>query len=122
MKSLLISALLLFAACIHSFGQKSAKTHNLMLSVYEDISLIPRSSRTIVTTKEDGTQDVRVTRGRIDYSLNNFKTDEDSVFTLLKQYYDAGWKLVSTSVIPIQRASGANDYLTRYFFSRKDDE
>lgn len=122
MKALLFGVALLFITGIRSAAQKTEKTHNLMISIYENVSLIPRSSKTIVITREDGTQEVTVLREAPDYSLKNFKAREDSVFNLLKTYFDQGWKLVSCTTIPLPVSSALSDYITRYFLSRQDDE
>lgn len=122
MKSLLFGFPFLFLTCINSLAQKPGRTHYLMISVYENISLIPRSSKTLVVTKEDGKQEVSILHERPDYSLKNFKAGEDSIFNLLKPYFDDGWKLMSSNTIEIPQSSSVANYLTRYFLSKQDEK
>jgi len=122
MKYLLPGFMLLFAANTSSLAQTSGKIHNLMISIYDHESLVPHSTRTIVITKEDGTQEMITRRENPDYSLKNFEAREDSLFILLKPYFDDGWKLISCTTVPIPIGSNTNDYITRYFLSRQQEE
>lgn len=128
MKSILQSLVLVSMVCMAS-AQQPPKRHTMMISVYESYSVLPHSTRNILVTKEDGTQEMTVTKTKpTNYSLKNFQEEEDSVFAMLKPYFDQGWKLSASNTVPVSSFSGGgnmsvtNDLLTRYFLYKEDAE
>jgi hypothetical protein len=103
-------------------AQQLSRTHYMMISVFESATLIPHATTNVLVTKEDGTQELTVSRKIPEYSLKHLKENEDSVFMLLKPYFDGGWKLVSVTVIPLPQGSTISNYLTRYFLCREDEK
>jgi phenylpyruvate tautomerase PptA (4-oxalocrotonate tautomerase family) len=120
-RSLLLAFALVFSA-LTILGQSPKKTHWMMVSVFENASLIPHSTTNILVTRDDGTQKLTVIKRISEYSLKHFKENEDSVFAMLQPFFADGWKLTSTTTIPITQGVPGFDYLTRYFFCKEDAE
>ena len=94
-----------------------------MVSVYENSSMIPRSTTNILITRDDGTKKLTVIKWIPIYTLKHFQENEDSVFAMLQPFFADGWKLTSTTTIPnvLNNTSGLY-YLTRYFFCKEDTQ
>jgi hypothetical protein len=121
MKRILILVFAFLLSALTILGQSPKKTHWLMVSVFENASLIPRSSTNVLVTRDDGTQNLTVIKWIPTYALKHFKENEDSVFAMLQPFFADGWKLTSTTTIPnvLNNTSGFY-YLTRYFFCKED--
>lgn len=122
MKRSLILALAFLFSALTILGQSQKKTHWLMVSVFENASLIPRSTTNILVTREDGTQKLTVIKRIPEYSLKHFQENEDSVFAMLQPFFADGWRLTSTTTIPNTQSTTGFNYLTRYFFCKEDAE
>jgi len=81
----------------------------------------------IIVTKEDGTQEItKAHKGgwlwdsmTFDNTHNGrIEENEDSLFQILKPYFDAGWQLASSTIIHNLQI---DDYIARYYFTKKDD-
>lgn len=80
----------------------------------------------IIVTKEDGTQEVTRadkkswlwTGKTFDTKTGRMEATEDSLFVTLKPYFEAGWQLASSTII---KNNGVDDYIARYYFTKKDD-
>ena len=106
-----------------SMAQTKVKRHYIMLSVYDNYSLIPHSTKNVLITREDGTQDIKISKSSNDYSLNHFKANEDSIFVLLLPYLKDGWNIASCNTIPIPNGGSAlSDYLTRYILFKEEQD
>jgi hypothetical protein len=103
-------------------AQKSDKIHFLMLTIHGGSAAFhPR----MIVTKEDGTQEITpaakgswmdkmVNFERVD---NRMAANEDSLFQTLKPYFDAGWQLSGSTIL---NNNGLEDFIARYYFTRKD--
>jgi hypothetical protein len=123
MKRLLILAFLFLFSGLTILGQSQKKSHWMMVSVYENSSMIPRSTTNILVTRDDGTKKLTVIKWIPIYTLKHFQENEDSVFAMLQPFFADGWKLTSTTTIPnvLNNTSGLY-YLTRYFFCKEDTQ
>lgn len=81
----------------------------------------------IIVTKDDGTQEItKATKKNWLWNKQTFdqrdgeiEANEDSLFLILKPYFDAGWQLASSTII--SNRAGEDDYIARYYFTKKDD-
>ena len=113
-----------------SLAQSVRHSHLLILTIHSgDLAFHPE----IVVTSEDG-QQVTLLR-KPHWLLNETATkfsglkhkdilqeNEDSLYQLLKPYFDQGWMLRSTQVISGKGVGtdAGDDLLTRYFFTKQD--
>ncbi len=123
----------LLACCIFSgrlVAQNAHHTHLLMLTIHSGTAA---NHPEIVVTNENGQQSTPL--GKQHWLLKESATklvgfkhkdllpqNEDSLYQLLKPYFDQGWTLTSTEVLE-GRGVGpdpGDDLLTRYFFTRQD--
>jgi hypothetical protein len=103
-------------------AQNRDKIHFLMLTIHGGSAAFhPR----MIVTKEDGTQEITtaakgswmdkmVNFDRID---NRMAANEDSLFQTLKPNFDAGWQLSGSTIL---NNNGLEDYIARYYFTRKE--
>jgi hypothetical protein len=122
MRRLFLALSIAFCLSATANAQNTKKTHFMMVSIHAGAGA---HHPEIIVTKEDGTQQI-VKAGKNSWmSGNSFDTragrmegNEDSLFQVLKPYFDAGWTLASSSVVSI---FNADNYILRYYFTKKDD-
>jgi len=119
---------LLLALSIASFAATNAKAQNkihfMMVSIHAGYNA---HQPEIVVTKENGAQEI-TKAGKKSWMSATMTFDEirdgriaeneDSLFLTLKPYFDAGWQLSASTII---RNGESDDYIARYYFTKKDD-
>ena len=79
---------------------------------------------TMVTTKEDGSQEEKLMENLFSLTglnMKNIKSNETNILKELKTYTDAGWKI--QSVTPLTLSPGQNGtgiFMTRYLLVKDD--
>jgi hypothetical protein len=111
-----------FLISANASAQNTGKIHFMMVTIHAgDAATHPR----LIVTREDGTQEVRAAaKGSwmdkattFDRNDEKFAADEDSLFQTLKPFFDAGWQLAGSTMTT---NNGLEDYMARYYFTRKD--
>ena len=124
MKTLLLVCLsIALIISIHSKAQSVKKTHFMMVSIHSGLGAYHPE---IIITKEDGTQDIFKADKKswlwtgITFDRRNGKLEanEDSLFMTLKPYFEAGWQLSTATIV---KNTGDDDFIARYFFTKKDE-
>ena len=120
-----ILALSVFFLTFHATAQNVNKTHFMMVSIRAGYNAYQPE---LIVTKEDGTQEItkagKKNWMRASMTFDNIhngriEQNEDSLFLVLKPYFDAGWQLASSTII--KNGNDLDDYIARYYFTRKDD-
>jgi hypothetical protein len=122
MSRLFLALSIAFFMTANADAQKTNNTHFMMVSIHGGAGAWHPE---IIVTKEDGTQQIIkagknswMTRNTFDPKASKMESTEDSLFQALKPYFDAGWTLASSDMVSI---STAENYILRYYFTRKDD-
>jgi hypothetical protein len=102
----------LAASCV--FAQaRPPRAQNLLVTVYEEYAI---GKVRLIQTREDGSQAVQEVKWKMPSTFTRLAAHEDSLMLQLKPFFDAGWKLVSTSAT----GSHTDDTYTTRFFLRKE--
>jgi len=122
MNRLLLALSVAFCLSANANAQNTRKTHFMMVSIHYGSG---SSHPEIIVTKEDGTQQITragknswMSKSTFDTRANRMEANEDSIFLALKPYFDGGWQLASSTII---RNTSFDDFVARYYFTRKDD-
>jgi hypothetical protein len=106
--------LLLLGIGAHSLHAQQKTVHHLLVTFYENYSIT--GGKTLIETREDGTQTKKEIEMRQPTGLSNVMKNEDSVMSLLKPYFLAGWEIGAVSST-VQSSS----YFVTRFFLRKEE-
>jgi len=123
MKYLLLTLFTALLTATSINAQQQKKVHFMMVSIHSGIAAYHPE---LIVTKEDGTQEVTKadkkswlwTGMTFDTRSGRMEANEDSLFITLKPYFQAGWQLASSTII---KNNGSDDYIARYYFTKKDD-
>lgn len=123
MKYFVLCLAITFLAVAHAGAQQLKKTHFMMVSIHSGLGAYRPQ---LIVTKEDGTQEItKADKKSWMWTGNTFDTrdgkiaaNEDSLFNTLKPYFEAGWQLASATII---KNNGSDDYIARYYFTKKDE-
>ena len=123
MKHVILTLSIAFFVTAHAAAQQTHKVHFMMVSIHAGYNA---AQPELVVTKEDGTQEITKAGkkswmwNRLTFDINNggIASTEDSLFLTLKPFFDAGWQLNASTIV---KNEGKDDYIARYYFTRKDD-
>jgi hypothetical protein len=110
-KTILVLFLLGAVAPIVHAQQKTV--HHLILTIYESYGL--GGSKTLIETRDDGTQTKRQIGMRQPLGVSAVMKNEDTVMVALKPYFAAGWEIsASTTTV------SSTDVFTRIFLRKEE--
>ena len=123
MKRFLLFLVIAFFAATNAGAQQIKKTHFMMVSIHSGLGAYHPQ---LIVTKEDGSQEITKadkkswmwTGNTFDSRDGKMAANEDSLFNTLKPYFEAGWQLASATII---KNNGNDDYIARYYFTKKDE-
>jgi hypothetical protein len=122
MNRLLLALSVAFLMTAKVDAQNAKKTHFMLVSIHYGSG---SSHPEIIVTKEGGPQQITkagknswMSKSTFDTRANRMEANEDSIFLALKPYFDGGWQLASSTII---RNTSYDDYVARYYFTRRDD-
>jgi len=123
MKYLLLTLCTALLTAANTNAQEQKKIHFMMVSIHSGVAAYHPA---LIVTKEDGTQEITKvdkkswlwTGVTFDGRSGKMEANEDSLFTTLKPYFEAGWQLASSTII---KNNASDDYIARYYFIKKDD-
>jgi len=97
-------------------AQQKTKTNYMLITISEfDGLTIGKSLPNMIITRTDSAQDQKLINFNLHVKLKDqLAAHENQILQTLQPYFGAGWKLVSTTLIP---QSGFTVY--RYFLSRE---
>jgi hypothetical protein len=124
MKHFLLALSATFVIAVNAKAQTNNKTHFMLVSIHAGVNA---HQPEVIVTREDGPQQItKAVRKSWMWEATTFdvrdgkiEENEDSLFQILKPYFDAGWQLASSTII--RNVQSADDYIARYYFTRKDD-
>jgi hypothetical protein len=122
MRRLLLALAIVSFLTVNVNGQN--KIHFMMVSIHTGSNA---RQPELIVTKEDGKQ--QITKAvknswmwkatSFNYTRNGgIEESEDSLFQILKPYFDDGWQLSASTII---RNGNFDDYIARYYFTKKED-
>jgi hypothetical protein len=124
MRHLLLTLSIAFIISANAEAQNTNKIHFMMVSIHAGSTA--HHPELIVT--KDSVQDITkagtnswMYKGiTFDTRDGKIESNEDSLFKTLKPYFDAGWQLAGSTIIKNNNI-GIDDYIARYYFTKKDD-
>ena len=111
LKTIFVLFLLGAVAPIVHAQQKTV--HHLIVTIYENYGL--GSGRTLIETRDDGTQSRREIGMKQMLGLSAVMRNEDTVMTALKPYFAAGWEITASS------ETESSTYIFTRIFMRKEE-
>jgi hypothetical protein len=109
--TLLLLLLGIGAPALHA-QQKTV--HHLLVTFYENYTIT--GGKTLIETREDGTQTKKDIEMRQSIGLSSVMKNEDSVMSLLKPYFLAGWEISAVS----STAQSSYYFVTRFFLRKEE--
>jgi hypothetical protein len=121
MRHLLLALAIVSFLTVNVKGQN--KVHFMMVSIHAGSSAYQPE---LIVTKDDGKQEITKAgkgnwmreSGTFDVRKGKIEENEDSLFQLLKPYFNDGWQLTASTII---RNGNSDDYIARYYFTKKED-
>jgi hypothetical protein len=108
-----IIVLFLLGAVMPVVHAQQKTVHHLILTIFESYGL--GGSKTLIETRDDGTQTRRKIGMRQPTGLNNVMKNEDTVMLALKPYFAAGWEISASTT-----TESSTDVFTRIFLRKEE--
>lgn len=114
MKKITLILLLLWIGTPLVHAQQKTVRH-LIVTIYETYGI--GGSRTLIETRDDGSQTKRNIGMRQSIGLSTVMRNEDTVMAALRPYFAAGWEISASSAIAEVSSSL---YITRFFLRKEE--
>lgn len=111
-KTILILLLLWMAMPLVHAQQKTV--HHLAVTIYENYGL--GGTRTLIETRDDGSQTTRKIGFRNVLGMKDLVAHEDTLMLALKPYFDQGWEVTAST----EEVRSSYELTTRFFLRKEE--